>query len=61
MKILKWVGIIILSLIIIGFIAYLVVDEPLPEGEKGTQAEVLADKMLLSINDSSWKATAVVT
>lgn len=61
MKILKWVGIIILSLIIIGFIAYLIVDEPLPEGEKGPQAEELADKMLLSINDSAWEATAVVT
>lgn len=61
MRILKWIGIIILTLFLIGFITYLIVDEPLPEGEKGAKAEQLADKMLQAVNDSAWKTTHVVT
>jgi len=45
----------------LGTVAYLVVDEPLPQGETGSKAENLADKMLQAVNDSAWQATDVVS
>ncbi|MBK6264029.1 hypothetical protein JKA74_03185 [Marivirga sp. S37H4] len=61
MKFLKWLFIILVSLTIVGYIAYLVIDKPLPEGQKGEKAEALADKILDAVNDSAWQATDVVS
>ncbi|WP_375577949.1 hypothetical protein ABWH96_12940 [Marivirga tractuosa] len=60
MKVLKWILIVLVALGLIGFIAYLVVDEDLPQGEKGEKAEQLADKTLEAVNDSAWQEIAVV-
>lgn len=60
MKILKWIFIVLLAIGLIGYIGYLIIDEDLPQGEKGTKAEQLADKMLSAVNDSAWNEIAVV-
>jgi len=60
MKILKWIIIVLISLGLIGFIAFLIVDEDLPQGEKGEKAEKIADKMLAAVNDSAWQEIALL-
>jgi hypothetical protein len=60
MKILKWIFLVLLAIGLIGYIGYLIIDEDLPQGEKGTKAEQLADKMLSAVNDSAWNELAVV-
>lgn len=60
MRILKWILIVLLAIGLIGYIGYLIIDEDLPQGEKGEKAEQLADKMLLAVNDSAWQEIAVV-
>ncbi|HET8859158.1 hypothetical protein [Marivirga sp.] len=60
MKVLKWILIVLISLGLIGFITYLIIDENLPKGEKGQQAEQLTDKMLNAVNDSAWQEIDVV-
>lgn len=60
MKVLKWIIIILLSLGLIGYVAYLIVDEDLPTGEEGPKAEELANRMLEAVNDSAWHAIEVV-
>lgn len=47
-------------LIGIAFLAFKLVDEPLPEGSPGEKAELLAHKMLESISDEAWKQTGAV-
>ena len=48
--ILKFLGIGFLTLIIIGVIAYLFIDESVPSGTQGQEAEELTDKMLTALN-----------
>jgi hypothetical protein len=60
MKVLKWIFIVLLAIGLIGYIGYLIIDEDLPQGEKGEKAEQLADKMLSAVNDSAWQEIAVV-
>lgn len=60
MRVLKWIVIILAILLLGGWITYLIIDKPLPDGEKGPKAEALADKMLAAVNDSAWQQTAVV-
>jgi hypothetical protein len=60
MKILKWILIVLFTLGLIGYATYLIVDEKLPQGEKGDKAEQLADKMLTAVNDSAWQEISVV-
>ena len=60
MKILKWIGITIVGLIVLAFIALKIASKPLPTGEKGAAADALADKMLLAINNAAWDTTNVV-
>lgn len=61
MKFLKWFLLIILSLGIIGFITYAILDKPLPKGAAGPQAEELADQMLGAVNDSAWNAIGLIS
>ncbi|MTI23302.1 hypothetical protein E1176_19895 [Fulvivirga sp. RKSG066] len=42
-------------LIIVGITAFLIADEPLPEGEQGARAEYLAEKMLKNLNYEAWQ------
>jgi hypothetical protein len=60
MKVLKWIFIVLIALGLIGYISYLVIDEDLPQGEKGEKAELLADKMLDAVNDSAWQEIEVI-
>ncbi|MCB0640134.1 MAG: hypothetical protein KDC44_00780 [Phaeodactylibacter sp.] len=60
-KVLKWtgivVGVLILGLVIAGFI----MNEPLPKGKKGPEAEALAQKMLNAINIEAWNQTGMIS
>ena len=49
-KILRFLVILIILVVGIGFLAYLYVDKPLPNGTQGLEAEQLADEMLLALN-----------
>jgi len=60
MKIIKWIIITLIVLGLIGYVTYLVIDEDLPQGEKGAKAEQLADKMLSAVNESAWHEIAIV-
>jgi len=60
MKILKWLLGIIGVLAVIGLIAYLVMNESLPKGEQGPEAEALANKVLTAINKDAWDKTGVI-
>jgi len=60
MKIFKWILIVLIALGLIGFVAYIIIDEELPNGDKGEKAELLADKMLSAVNDSDWQELAIV-
>ncbi|MEQ6120892.1 hypothetical protein [Reichenbachiella sp. MALMAid0571] len=42
------------------FLVYKIVDEPLPEGNSGEEADLLAKKMLESISDDAWQNTGAV-
>lgn len=59
-KFLKITAVIILILIValVGFIY--IKNKPLPEGEKGTKAEILTDKIQAVINQKAWDSTAAV-
>jgi len=60
MKILKWLLGILGVLAVIGLIAFLVMNESLPTGEKGTSADALANKVLKAINKDAWDQTGVI-
>lgn len=59
-KFLKISGIILGVIIALGFITYLIYNEPLPTGEKGPKADQLADKMLTAINHEAYKNTRFI-
>lgn len=60
MKILKWIGIVLIGLIVAAFVGLKIASKPLPTGETGAAADALADKMLLAINDAAWDTTNIV-
>ncbi|MEQ9098509.1 MAG: hypothetical protein RIF36_26960 [Imperialibacter sp.] len=55
MKALKTAGIVLLSLLLLGAGVIWIASDPLPEGEKGPEAEALADKMLKSMNYEAYQ------
>lgn len=59
-KVLKVLGIVLLSFLLIGLVAKLTLDKPLPKGEEGIKAEALAQKMLIAINDDAWQKLEAV-
>ncbi|MTI32586.1 hypothetical protein [Xanthovirga aplysinae] len=56
----RWIFFLLGFLFLCGAI-YFIVDEPKPKGEKGAEAEVFAQKMLLAINDEAWEKTNFVS
>ena len=60
-KFLKWFGIILGSIILLGFIAGWIASEKKPVGEPGAAAEALAQKMQEAINKEAWDSTRYVT
>ncbi|MEM0939574.1 MAG: hypothetical protein AAF600_05450 [Bacteroidota bacterium] len=53
-KILKFFGWLLLIVIVVGFLAYLIINEPRPTGTQGDRAEMLADEMLNSLNKKAY-------
>ena len=58
--ILKFLGIGLVTLIIIGFLAYLFIDESLPNGTQGQEAEQLADEMLAALNKPAFDTIRMI-
>ncbi len=50
----------IIILITVGLVFFFIVDEPVPQGKKGKEAELLADKMLNAINYDDWQNTEII-
>jgi hypothetical protein len=60
MKVLKWIFIVLIAVGLIGIFGYLIIDEDLPQGNKGEKAEQLTEKILEAVNDSAWQEIAIV-
>ncbi|OEK06594.1 hypothetical protein [Roseivirga misakiensis] len=56
-KTLRIVSIAFLSLIVLLFIGYIILNEKLPEGEVSPEADVLAEKMTTALNMEAWELT----
>ncbi len=56
-KALRILGIVILSIVLLFFIGFLIVDEKLPEGEAGPEADLMAEQMLAALNKEAWDNT----
>ncbi|MTI39212.1 hypothetical protein [Fulvivirga lutimaris] len=52
--------IIVLSVAAILALIFVIVDEPIPEGKEGPEAEQLADNILKSINKQAWDSLEVI-
>lgn len=59
-KILKYIGLALLILIVIGFGLFLAIDKPLPEGVEGLEAEELADEMLAALNKEGYDTLSFI-
>lgn len=44
----------------IATLLFVIYDEPLPEGEEGIEAEILAEKMLKAVNFAAWDSTVAI-
>lgn len=60
MKAIKKTLYVVLFAAVVAVIAFLIVNRPLPEGQKGAEAELLADRMLGAINADAWEAIPFV-
>ena len=58
--ILKYLGAGLVVLIIIGILAYLFIDESVPDGTQGQAAEELADEMLKALNKPAFDSLSVI-
>ena len=59
-KFFKFIGILLLFLIVAGGIYYFVNNEPLPEGKQGKEADALATKMLNTLNIDAYNNTEII-
>ena len=59
-KVLKWTGIVLAGMLLILFIAGWLMDEPIPEGQSGPEADELAEKMLAAVDKAAWDTTTYV-
>ena len=60
-RILKYLGLSILVLILLGVIAGFIANQPLPQGESGPEADALARKMEAAVNKPAWDSTRYVS
>ncbi|MEQ8627332.1 hypothetical protein [Ekhidna sp.] len=58
--ILKYLGAGLVVLIIIGILAYLYIDESVPDGTQGQEAESLAGEMLTALNKSGYDTLSMI-
>ncbi len=59
-KLLKWIGIVLGSLLLVGLLTAWILHEPRPEGQSGPEADALARKMLAAVRADAWDTTAIV-
>lgn len=59
-KVLKWIGIVLLSLIVLAVIAGLVIHEKRPVANPTPEADALAEKMMEAVNKAAWDTTHVL-
>lgn len=59
-KVLLWTGAFFGLLIVGAIITGLILNEPLPKGQEGPEADALAQKMLAAIGKEAWDTTGVV-
>jgi len=59
-KFLKWIGILIGILLLIGLVLFLVFNKKEPTGTKGAAAEALTQKMFKAIDKTAWDSTHYV-
>ena len=59
--ILKFIGIGVVTLIVIGFLTYLFLNEPVPNGSQGNDAEKLADEMLRTLNKPAFDSLKYIS
>lgn len=62
-KVKKFLGVsvVLLLIIFLGVVAWLwTLSSPLPQGQQGEEAELLARNMLAAINDDAWKNTGAI-
>lgn len=60
-KTLRIVSIVFLSLLTILLVVYLVLNEKLPEGQPGEEADQLAEQMVMALNKPAWDTTKTVS
>ncbi|MEO1254396.1 MAG: hypothetical protein AAFY41_05860, partial [Bacteroidota bacterium] len=60
-SIFKFLGIGLITLIIIGFLTYLFIDESVPNGTQGQEAEELADEMLDALNKEAFDTLSIIS
>jgi len=61
LKRLKILGVTLLAIVLTSFLLYLYMDESLPTGKSGIEADDLAHKMMASINDQAWQNTGAIS
>jgi len=59
-KFLKILGIVVLSFIILGIGACMLISEKMPEGIEGPEAEQLTNQMFEAVNKEAWDSTKIV-
>lgn len=59
-SILKYLGAGFVVLLIIGFLAYLYIDESVPDGTQGQEAEALASEMLKALNKPGYDSISLI-
>lgn len=59
-KLLKYLTVVLLTVIAIGAVTYLVVNQPLPDGTVGLEAEELADDMLEALNKTAYDSVEYI-
>ncbi|MGY8908615.1 MAG: hypothetical protein ACKVIG_01955, partial [Flavobacteriales bacterium] len=59
-KFFKFLGILLVVLIVAGTIFYFVKNEKLPQGKQGVEAEALATKMFNAINHKAFESTEII-
>lgn len=59
--ILKYLGAGFVVLLIIGFLAYLYIDESVPDGTQGQEAEALAGEMLKALNKPGYDSISLIS
>lgn len=61
LKRLKILGVTLLAITLTSFLLYEYMDESLPSGQAGNEADELARKMMASINDQAWQNTGAIS